>query len=325
MRRSTDTPMSGPTDARGFRHEAFFYADTDEFLGWAVPFVRAGLEAEEAILVALPRDTLAPLRGALDGEGELVRFAAMEELGRNPGRIISAWHDFIDAQVAVDRGARGIGEPIWAGRRTAELEEAVRHEALLNFAFADGPDWILACPYNTSQLDDRTLWSAEHTHPAISRPDRAEPSGCFAPLPDGGPFAGELEPPPADAATLPFAAEGLSEVRRFVAAEARLAGLDGARRADLVLVANEVATNSVRHGAGRGSVRVWREGEEVVCEVRDRGRIDPGKPLIGRRRPSAEEGGGRGLWIAHQLCDLVQVRSGAGGSAVRMRMASATV
>jgi hypothetical protein len=29
---------------------------------------------------------------------------------------------------------------------------------------------------------------------------------------------------------------------------------------------------------------------------------------------------GRGLWIANQLCDLVQIRSSAAGTVVRMQM-----
>ncbi len=32
-------------------------------------------------------------------------------------------------------------------------------------------------------------------------------------------------------------------------------------------------------------------------------------PLVGRRKPNPEGGGGAGLWIANLLCDLVQIRS----------------
>ena len=56
----------------------------------------------------------------------------------------------------------------------------------------------------------------------------------------------------------------------------------------------------------------------LVCSVRDRGRIED--PLVGRERPRAEQASGRGLWIANQLCDLVQIRSGELGTEVRMRM-----
>ena len=81
---------------------------------------------------------------------------------------------------------------------------------------------------------------------------------------------------------------------------------------------DEVATNSVRYGGGSGTLRVWIDGDSVVCEIADAGRIVD--PLVGRRRPAADALGGRGLWLVHQLCDLVQIRSDGDGSAVRMRM-----
>ena len=38
------------------------------------------------------------------------------------------------------------------------------------------------------------------------------------------------------------------------------------------------------------------------------------------RAPAADGEGGRGVWIANQLCDLVQVRSGEDGSVVRLHL-----
>jgi anti-sigma regulatory factor (Ser/Thr protein kinase) len=88
--------------------------------------------------------------------------------------------------------------------------------------------------------------------------------------------------------------------------------------ADLVLAADEIATNSLRHGGGLGTAGVWTEGDEVVCEIRDRGRMH--EPLAGRRRPSVEGSGGRGLWLANQLCELVQIRATDTGGVVRIRV-----
>ena len=39
------------------------------------------------------------------------------ELGANPARIIPAWQEFVAEHAAPGRRVRGIGEPIWAGRR----------------------------------------------------------------------------------------------------------------------------------------------------------------------------------------------------------------
>jgi anti-sigma regulatory factor (Ser/Thr protein kinase) len=56
----------------------------------------------------------------------------------------------------------------------------------------------------------------------------------------------------------------------------------------------------------------------LICEVRDQGRIDD--PLVDRRRPRRDQAGGYGLWLANRLCDLVQLRSGSTGSAIRLHM-----
>lgn len=80
------------------------------------------------------------------------------------------------------------------------------------------------------------------------------------------------------------------------------------------------ATNSVRHGGGRGRLRVWDDGGSLICEVRDDGVIED--PLVGRVRPTIDEKRGRGLWIVTQLCDLVQLRSSPAGSVARVHMRS---
>ena len=44
-------------------------------------------------------------------------------------------------------------------------------------------------------------------------------------------------------------------------------------------------------------------------------------PLTGRLRPGpAALGGGRGLWVANQVCDLVEIRTGLGGTQIRLHM-----
>ena len=69
-------------------------------------------------------------------------------------------------------------------------------------------------------------------------------------------------------------------------------------------------------GGGSGTLRCWRDGESLVCEVKDSGHIQA--PLIGRRRPQPEACSGRGVWLVNQLCDLVQIRSNPTGSVVRV-------
>jgi anti-sigma regulatory factor (Ser/Thr protein kinase) len=264
----------------------------------------------------MPRPRLELLSDALDGGGERLRIAEMEELGRNPARLIPALRDFLDENVAGGRGLRGIGEPAWAGRSAAELDECRRHESLLNLAFADAPAFSLMCPYDSTALGEETLAAARHSHPLISQPDGAVASDSFEA--DADPFEGELDQPPGDATSVRFTVEQLSEVRQFAAERAQAIGLDFARIDDFVLATNELATNSLQHGEGSATARIWRCDGSIACQVENAGRID--QPLAGRRRPSPEQPRGRGLWLVNQICDLVQIRSGDSGSVARLQM-----
>ena len=104
----------------------------------------------------------------------------------------------------------------------------------------------------------------------------------------------------------------------MVARLAAQAGMEPARNRDLVLAVCELATNSVRHADGRGVLRIWREGRELVCEVADRGR--PRESLTARPQPLPGQEGGYGLWIAEQLCDRLEAKRTEHGTVVRVYM-----
>ena len=268
------------------------------------------------MLVALNQRRTALLRDALDSDdAERVLFAEMEQLGRNPGRIIGAWHDFVERHSAPGRPVRGIGEPIWSGRSDDEIDECHRHESLLNLAFADAPAFWLLCPYDASGLGPGVLAGARCSHPLVHERGESRSSDAYSGTPS--PFTGALTEPERPAEELPFDVHDLRAVRLFVADRAREAGMSEARTDDIVLAVNELATNSMRHGGG-GLLRTWLHDDSLICEVVDAGRID--QPLAGRRRPPLEMEGGRGLWLVNHLCDLVQIRALPRGTVVRVHM-----
>jgi anti-sigma regulatory factor (Ser/Thr protein kinase) len=308
-----------PPTIASFRHEALLYAGDVEFLAGVLPFIREGVEADEPVLVVVSAARIGLLRSALGHWADRVAFADMAEVGANPARIIPAWRDFVAGHDLASRRARGIGEPVWASRRPAELVECQRHETLLNLAFAGVPAWWLLCPYDTTTLAPDVLEEARRSHPFVTEAGVSAESAAWAGMEAAAaPFTTALpeplDPPPEFA----FGSGALAGLRELVAREAAAAGLDPDRAADLVLAVDEVATNSLRHGGGRGTLRIWSDGDAVVCEVRDRGRIED--PLVGRVRPPLEQDGGRGLWLVNQLCDLVQLRSSERGAVVRLHM-----
>lgn len=302
--------------AETFRHEALLYAGEVDFLTGTLPFIRQGIAADQPVLVVVSAARIGLLRSALGADADRVAFADMADVGANPARIIPAWRDFVTANDVDRRSARGIGEPIWAARTPAELVECQRHETLLNLAFAGVPAWWLLCPYDTTTLTPEVLEEAWRSHPVVSEGGDATDSAPYRGLEQAAaPFASPLPEPPTQTPAHGFGSGSLAELRALVARHAVAAGLDQARAADLVLAVDELATNSLRHGGGRGTLRIWRDDGALVCEVRDAGRIED--PLVGRSRPALDRDGGRGLWMVNQLCDLVQLRSFPSGAVVR--------
>jgi anti-sigma regulatory factor (Ser/Thr protein kinase) len=309
------TPVATPEAPEGFRHEALLYAGERRFLEGTTAFVREGLARDEAVMVVVDADKIGPLRHALGADARGVRFEDMGAIGANPARIIPAWKDFVDETRARGRHPRGVGEPIGPQRGPAELVECQIHEALLNVAFADEPPWRLLCPYDTTALHQQVVAHAWRTHPYVRAEDgRVGGAGPAHVGPDT--LDGALPEPASEPIDLAFDLATLPRVRGAVAAAAF--GVVGPRTADLALATHEIAANSIRHGGGRGRLRMWPDAETFVCEVRDAGRIV--EPLVGRSRPAPSGESGRGVWLANQLCDLVQVRSSAEGSTVRLHV-----
>jgi anti-sigma regulatory factor (Ser/Thr protein kinase) len=311
------TLTSPPKAHDGYRHEAFLWKGEQEFLAGSVPFVRDGLRASQPVLVAVIQARIHLLRAALGADADLVEFVDMAEVGRNPARIIPAVRAFMEQHTAEGQPVRAIGEPIWAGRRPAEVAECQLQEALLNLTIDPGtPLWLL-CSYDVQGLTPDVVTEAHRSHPALVERDSYRGSTLY-----GGAHHAltvfETALPPTDVAAWcrRFGAGDLVAVREHVVGHALRAGVPTETSADVALAVNEVATNSLVHGSGSGELRIWREAGALVCEVHDEGRISD--PMRGRVTPAWENEGGRGLWVANQLCDLVQIRSGAAGTTIRI-------
>jgi anti-sigma regulatory factor (Ser/Thr protein kinase) len=308
--------MAVTAASRGrFRHLALFYHGRGEYLSALGGFIRASRARGDAVFVAVPERKAQLVRRELGDDSAQVTLVDMAELGRNPARIIPA----VLAYAGKHRGQHVcfIGEPIWPGRTEAELQEATRHEALINLAFRDSPVTVV-CPYDSAGLPGSVIADAACTHPAVIKGRRETASArylgpavfpplCHRPLPS----------PPAHAEALGYR-DDLRPVRRFVASRARCAGLTPPRIPDLVIATSELAANTLRHTGGGGTVQVWRTSQEIIGQVADTGQITD--PLAGHRARSDELVGGNGLWVVNQVCDLVQARTGQAGTTTRVHM-----
>lgn len=310
------TPDTATTQRDVFRHDALLYHGPEGFHAAVTAFVTEAIEADEPVLVVASGQKIERLREeVVDARVEL---ADMDEVGRNPARIIPAWRAFLDAHPGT--AVRGVGEPISPSRDADELVECQHHESLLNDAFSDAAGFWLRCPYDTSALPPDVIAEARRSHPVVvDRISDATTRGAYRESEAVGMLQGPLPEPDAMPVAFTLRPGRLADLRAFVRRRATAAGLTAARVSDLVLAANEVASNSLMYGGGDASVRMWRSGT-VVCEVRDNGVMQD--PLVGRRRPGLDEHDTRGMWIVNQVCDLVQVRSSSDGTVVRLHMRS---
>ena len=136
------------------------------------------------------------------------------------------------------------------------------------------------------------------------------PTSTGPPVPTAGPRNGV-------ALEQPFDDTNLFALRSAVAAHGTQLGLSADRVADLVLAAQELAANAIRHGgvaaAAPGRLRLWREDSRVVCEVTDGGPGMADPDGAGLRRAAIGASTGRGLWIVRQIADGFSIGSGPDG------------
>ena len=307
---------SGPDRSeQSYRHEAFLWHDSADFTAGLVPFLEEGLDAGEPTMVAVVPEHARWLRDALGERADAIEFVDMHGLGANPARIIPAWQQFLDDHGDGRQPARGVGEPIWPGRRAEELRECQLHEALLNVAVDPSIPFWLICPYDAEQLSPPVVEEAYRSHPVIIEADSYQGSNQY-----GGRshldslFTAELPEPAPSTRAIHFSSHTVSRLFAYLKLELYVAGVPQAESAALAAVLGRLAQSSLHRGSHGGTVRIWRQPDAVVCEVADDTVVSD--PLLGRRMPDQQDHDA--LWHANQLCDLVQLRSTANGTAVRL-------
>jgi anti-sigma regulatory factor (Ser/Thr protein kinase) len=305
------TIVETPTRS-GLRHEALFYGSDDEFVAASLPYLRDGLDRGDRLVAAVTRPNAALLRDALGADAGQVGFIDRDEWYRRPVVTVAGWQRLVD-RTADGTRLRILGEVAF-GDVPERQTSWTRYESALNELFAAAPAWIV-CPYDTRTLPANLLADARRTHPVVGDPDPhvsdtyEEPRALLSNLP---------QPPPRvsgdPAVDMPLHdATDVGAARSAVRAAA--ATWSEQRREDLLLVVSEMAANALRHGRGRRRLRLWNLAGSLVCEVSDDG-SGPPDPLAGYLAPARELPGGRGLWIAHQLCDEVAVDSGEHGASI---------
>jgi anti-sigma regulatory factor (Ser/Thr protein kinase) len=212
-----------------------------------------------------------------------------------------------------------IAEPWWTARTAPEAKEWIRYESLVNTALA-GANVTLICAYDTTAVGRDVLSQVTRTHPELVQSGQLRPSPGYA---DPAVFNSEcnsspLPELPAPTLWLTFSrTEQLATLRDFVTAHATQIGADSRFVAPYVQAVDEVTTNAIEHGGGSGVLQVWTRPQRILCEVSDTG-AGLRDPLAGQLPPGQRSE--RGLWMARQFSDLLELHSGAAGTTVRLHL-----
>lgn len=269
--------------------------------------VHEAVRAGAPVLVAAPAEMLDAVRlqfslPSNSSPQDQVRFLDLDGSFRNPALLAQVLVDFVDAHPD-GPAPLGIGEVTHAGRNLDEFTECELHDSVLDTLFADARPWQLICPIDVGALPASAVEGARRLHGSTAASDAKLAR-----------TASLVEPNPAPPICA-FDSDTVRDARAWTVERGRAEGLTSQVLEALEIVAGELTVNSITHGGGMGTIRVWFTPNMVVCEVVDRGRLDD--PLAGRRRPTPLQIGGRGLWIVNQFCALVQVRSTPQGTVVR--------
>ncbi|GAA1839403.1 sensor histidine kinase [Pseudonocardia ailaonensis] len=296
----------------GMVHEGVPFADPRGLAAELAGPVSAALAAGEPVIAVLDEDNRAALTAAIGSATDAVEFLDPVAVHRLPAfTVATRW-----ARLS-RRAARPEQRTTVVAQHMAlpgiDAAHWIRLDAALNVALEGLPITML-CPCRA----DADLDLVRATHPVLRVDGRSEPSGD---LRDPAQLVAQYPPPPPPDLGVPlvdrtFDTAALPALRHLVAETSTAAGLDPEHVADLVLAVNEIATNSVEHGPGLGRLRMWSTADGFVAEVYDVGRM--GVPFPGMVAPSPSGERGRGLWLASELADVLQVWSDDTGTIVRL-------
>jgi anti-sigma regulatory factor (Ser/Thr protein kinase) len=301
-----------------FAHRAAVYRSDRELLEIAVPIVRRALSRDVPVAVMSSPHTDSRLREVLGGSAGLIHLPPPDPLLRRSGqavvthrarelRELTDWAGAVEVIAEHHPDRPGVAAGAW-----------VEAEAAMNVALATLPI-TMTCLYpaeHGEEAADAVRWN----HPTLLDADGAlrdnaevrSPAEVLAMRP--APAPDQLGLPHREMSFNPWQ---LVELRRAITDAATDADLDPDRTLDFVLAVNEVASNAVEHGYGVGELRIWRQGDELICEVHNAGPLE--EPLPGLRPPHPNSARGRGVWIARQLCDLLHVWADENGTHVRLQ------
>jgi anti-sigma regulatory factor (Ser/Thr protein kinase) len=296
----------------------------DELLATALPFLDAGLDAGDLVVLTCPPERAEVVRRELGERAGAVQADPRVSLldTRAPDAVVALRSLLARAEDGGGRRIRVLGET-WFGPDPRDWREGQRFESVVNVLLASAPIDAM-CVYDRRVLPAALVEAGLATHPDVvadggvqANPGFQEPASYVTQLP--------LAREPLEEQLPVFAVEeanALAPLRHQLAAVLATCVPDRDLGEDMHLAVSEIAANAFRHGVPPVSARVWADGDRVICTITDRG-TSYDDPLAGFQPAHGADlsRGGMGLWLARKLWDHVDLVPGPGGLTVRLSSA----
>ncbi|VVJ18102.1 Uncharacterised protein [Amycolatopsis camponoti] len=303
------------TARRGYDHAAVRYRSDADLLAVAVPFLESGLAAGEPTLVSLEPERAELVRRALSPAAK-TQYLSTDDFYARPAAAIRSYRDLMAGLVADGAGGIRIFGEIPRAAIDTSWDWWARYEAAVNHAYDEFP-LRSVCAYDTRTTPRHVLDDVARTHPFVAIPGGQRRNAGYI---DPPAFLADPRPmtphPIQHSAPLVELADPDPPTARHAVLGIAGTDLPAGEIDDLVLAVSEIVDNAVRYGRPPITMRIWADAGHVVVTVHDTGE-GPADPFAGLL-PAARHIGGRGLWIAHQVCSQVTLHRDETGFTARL-------
>lgn len=323
------------TGGRGGDHRLFEFTHTAFIIsaGVDLPSVlgpelhRSAEIYDEVLLVVGGRTRAALTDAAADLPRTILNWGDPAAFYQRLGSAYEAFRRYLVTQHQAGRRVHVIAEPDLIGTVNPEFRADraaayLAYEAVCNDTYAIGGSAV-TCIWDRRDHEDTTIDAVRATHAHLLTASGLKPSPHYLPpehyLAERHDMPMQPAPPLVEHDVVLREVADLSALRSIMGAWAAGHGFTEEAAEDLVVAVIEVATNGLRHGAAPVRARAWHRGDTLLVQCDDAGiQQIPATAGYYRPHPMAAATGGRGLWLARQLADVVTVSSATARTTVRL-------
>ncbi len=287
--------------------DALVHSSDDELLAVCVPFLRAGLNAGDTVVLSCADHRNALLADAVGRDPGLTVLAPPQPW-RRPVADLHDYRELVEAGARSGRRTRVVADSAF-GAGPADRSEWARFEAACHHATRSDPVWRI-CLLNRREAPDEVIAATERLHPFHYERGVRTRSTCYqAPADSVRQDAYVTRDPltelPPTLTADDLTATDLTTLRHRLTAYLRDLGLPVWRVHEFTVAVSETVGNAIRHGRPPVRMALWSTPDRVLCTVTDLGagfdyplwsycEVDPGRT-------------GLGVFLSRQLTDQVNI------------------